>query len=118
MLVLLLLVGCETGPRKAGAVDAKLARKALETTLNTWKRGEEPKSLRAATPAIIAQDRDWEAGRKLVDYQLVGEGMDDTANLRYPVKLTIRNEKGTAISLDVIYVIGTDPVITVFREIY
>ena len=56
------------------------------------------------------------AGHRLVRYEVTGEGKDDDANLRIPVRLTIRTEQGKEMKKSVSYVVGTSPALTVFRE--
>ena len=112
----LLLAGCSgTGPH-APAVDPARAREALQTTLDGWKKGESIEALKAGSPSIVAQDFDWMAGRKLVGYEVLGDGKDDDANLRIPVRLTLRDAGGRESQKTVSYVVGTSPALTVFRE--
>jgi hypothetical protein len=110
--------GCSNEPRKAGAVDAVRARDALKTTLDAWKGGSKPAELKQKSPAIVAQDLDWEKGLRLVDYSLNSEGTDDTANLRIPVELVLADPSGQESRKKVTYVVGTSPSITVFRELF
>ncbi len=112
-----LQAGCTSGPRRAGPVDEALAREALRMTLESWKSGATLASLKELSPGITAQDADWMTGCKLVNYQVLGEGRNDDANLRCPVELTLRDPAGREVKKRVTYIIGTDPVITVFREI-
>jgi hypothetical protein len=60
---------------------------------------------------------DWMTGFKLVDYEIIGTGTVRDTQLRCPVKLSLEKPDGQALSKEVAYVVGTDPVITVFREI-
>jgi hypothetical protein len=108
--------GCGSGPRRAGPVDVELARESLRMALESWKKGEAPNALRDASPSITIQDMDWKAGLVLVTYEMQGEEKEDAANLHCPVRLTLRDQQGREIKKPVTYVIGTDPVITVFRE--
>lgn len=110
--------GCSEGPARASDVDAPRAREALKTALESWKKGESPATLKAASPTIVVQDLDWEAGAALADFEVKGEGKADTANLRIPVALTLRDAKGKESRKSVTYVVGTSPTITVFREIF
>ena len=110
-----LLAGCSK-QRHAAAVDPGLARQSLVAALESWKKGEEPGRLRQATPAVTVQDLDWKAGFRLVDYTVVGDGKHDDANLLCPVKLTLQDPQGRTVTREVTYMVGTDPVITVFRE--
>lgn len=111
----LLLAGCSK-QRHAATVDPALARESLVAALESWKKGEAPGRLRQATPSITVQDLDWKTGYHLVDYQVLGDGKHDDANLLCPVKLTLRDPQGRAVTREVTYMVGTDPSITVFRE--
>jgi hypothetical protein len=110
------LAGCNSGPQRAGPVDVELARESLRMALDSWKRGEPPDALRDGSPSITAQDMDWKAGYALVAYEIRGDEREDAANLHCPVQLTLRDQQGREVKKQVTYVIGTDPVITVFRE--
>jgi hypothetical protein len=113
-LVLGVAAGC-TRQQHAAPVNPELARKSLREVLDGWKRGEELASFRTASPSITVQDMDWTSGYKLLDYEIVGDGKYDDANLLCPVRLKLQDPKGIAVSRDVTYMVGTDPVITVFR---
>ena len=111
------MVGC-FGPTRAAAVDAARAREALVTALDRWERGGRPADLKDASPSITVQDFDWEAGTRLVRFRVVDEGLDDDANLRIPVELTLQTPDGREVARHVTYVVGTSPSITVFREMF
>ena len=87
-------------------------------TLESWKQGEKPGALRDRPPNLTSQDMDWEAGFRLMDYQIVDDGKLDDANLRCPVKLTLRDPQGREVHKSVKYLVGTSPIITVFREVF
>ena len=110
--------GCSEGPGRAAAVDSLKARDALKTSLEHWKSGGKLDDLKTSSPAITIQDLDWEGGKELVGFEILDEGKDDDANLRIPVALTIREKGGREQKKSVKYVVGTSPVITVFREIF
>lgn len=114
----LAVAGCTKGPQRAAPVNPAQARDALKVALDGWKNGDKPDSLKSRTPPITVQDADWETGLRLVDYQVVNEGKVEDANLRCPVKLTLRDTDGHEVQRNVKYIIGTDPVITVFRELF
>lgn len=108
--------GCSTGPGPAGRVDAPKAREILNAVLDRWKGGDRPEALKEASPPIVVQDFDWMGGATLIAYEVDGPGKDDDANLRIPVKLTLKTPKGQELQKAVSYVVGTSPAITVFRE--
>ncbi|MFO0950128.1 MAG: hypothetical protein U0835_27500 [Isosphaeraceae bacterium] len=110
-----ILPGC-SGSGRAAPVDPSRAREALNTALESWKKGEPIDALKTASPPIVAQDFDWMGGQKLVGFEVTGEGKDDDANLRIPVRLTLRTPQGKEVKKSVSYVVGTSPSLTVFRD--
>ncbi len=114
-LALPLLYGCGGGGGSPNPVDSDRAREYLKAVLDTWKKGESIDSLKTGSPAITAQDFDWLAGASLVDYEVAGEGTPIDANLRVPVKLTVRS-KGKETKKSVSYLVTTSPAVTVFRD--
>jgi hypothetical protein len=110
-----ILAGC-SGSQRAAAVDPARAREALTTALDGWKKGDTPTSLKDGSPAITVQDLDWLAGAKLLAYEVTGDGKAVEANLYVPVKLTLKTPEGREIKKSVSYVVGTSPIVTVFRD--
>jgi len=111
-----LLPACSCAGGRAAPVDPSRAQNALTTALESWKKGEAIAALKSADPSIVAQDFDWMAGYKLLNYELAGDARDDDANLRIPVKLTLRSPEGKEVQKKVSYVVGTSPTLTVFRD--
>ena len=101
----------------AAPVDPSTARAALKSTLDAWKAGAEPASLKSGSPPITAQDLDWLTGAKLVDYRVEGEGTTVGSNLRVPVRLGLKTKDGKNVDKTVNYLVGTSPAVTVFRDI-
>jgi hypothetical protein len=110
-----LLCGCSGGSPRAAPVDPVRAREVLHAALERWKLGDRIDALKTGSPSIVAQDFDWMAGHRLIAYE-VSEGKYDDANLRIPVKLTMRTAEGKEVKKSVSYVVGTSPTFTVFRE--
>ena len=115
LLCTLGIAGCDSGPYQSGPVDPFKARQTLEIVMESWKNGASPDSLQSQTPKIVVQDFDWMAGMKLVDYQVLDEGDAVDANLMARVKLMLADGGGNQWERTVIYVVGTAPVLTVFR---
>jgi hypothetical protein len=112
----LLAAGC-TGSSRATPVDTSRAREALKLALDGWKKGDSPSSLQLGTPPVTVQDTDWMTGARLVDYQVDGDGRPIEANLHVPVTLTLRTAQGKQVKKKVTYVVGTSPILTVFRAL-
>lgn len=108
----LILCGCDTSARSL-SLDESKARESLNTALDAWKAG---KSLDDLKPEITVGEWDWRAGKKLVDYEILPDERSDGTNLHIPVRLVLEEKKGKSSKPEVIYVVGTSPVITVFRQ--
>jgi hypothetical protein len=112
-----LTAGCG-GQRRAAPVNAEQARQTLRSVLESWKGGQStPGGQREARPPVVVQDMDWEQGCQLVDYQFVGDGRSRDANLHVRVDLVLRDKAGKERTKKAFYVVGTDPYLTVFREL-
>lgn len=113
--LLICLSGCGGG-FPSHSVDASKARDALKTTLERWKNGDAIDSLKSGSPTITAQDLDWLSGATLVSYEVAGEGGEMDANLKIPVRLTLKTKGGKEVKKSVSYLVTTSPEITVFRD--
>ncbi|MGE3817871.1 MAG: hypothetical protein AB7I30_00400 [Isosphaeraceae bacterium] len=68
--------GCGGGAgttTEAPKVDPDQAREALETALNAWKAGETPGSLAKAESPLQVFDSQWDGGKTLEGFTIVGE---------------------------------------------
>lgn len=113
LLIALTVNGC--GRRNAPS-DAPLARQSLTAALERWKAGDPPSKLREISPPITMVDPSWEAGRKLESFEVVGPEVDDGVNVTCPVKLVCKDEQGKTLTAQIKYVVGTKPVVTIFRH--
>ncbi|MBS0201356.1 MAG: hypothetical protein JSS49_00545 [Planctomycetes bacterium] len=106
------LMGCERNARSLSVNEAS-ARDACKTFLTAWKEGKKATDL---APKIIGKDSDWDAGRTLESFEILPQERSDGANLFLNVKRSIKTQKGAVLEQEVGYVVGTSPVITVFRS--
>ena len=113
LLTFLLLAGC--GGHTVYPVEPQTARQSLELVLNGWKEGKPIDSWLMASPQIVVQDSDWSMGRKLISFEIGKEEPID-ANLHCEVKLVL-DKDGKPATKTVSYLVGTKPVITVFRKL-
>ena len=118
LTLLLALPGC--GPRQetAAPVDPEKARSTLEAVLSDWKEGGSPEAWQERSPEVVVQDFDWAAGTKLKSFELLGPGESRDANLICKVKLVLEQSPRGDVERTVTYVVGTDPVLTVFRDTF
>lgn len=108
-----LFVGCG---RSNKPTQANVAKESLQLALTSWKEGRAPADLKAQTPSIVMADTNWEKGAKLASFDFSGPESDDGVNLHVPVKLVLNDAQGNNRVEHVQYVVGTDPVITIFPE--
>jgi len=118
VLCSLLLTGCSSGPYESAPVNPDKARETLTTALESWKNGVTTEDLRQQTPSIVVQDFDWMGGVKLLDYEVLDEGNPESANLVSQVKLSLEDKDGAKSEKTVTYLVGTAPVLTVFRDMF
>ena len=108
----LVVAGCDTSSRSLD-LDEPLAKQSLSAALDAWKAGRQPADLK---PDLIVGDWDWKAGKTLVAYEVLPDERSDGTNLHIPVRLTLKDQKGRQSRADALYVVGTSPQITVFRQ--
>ena len=90
---------------------------ALTTALDHWKSGGDPLSMPSSSTPMTVQDLEWQSGARLLDYEVLGDGVPADANLRVKVKLTLANKaKGKNAEKTVNYLVTTSPAVTVFRD--
>ncbi|MCA9059893.1 MAG: hypothetical protein KDA85_15405 [Planctomycetaceae bacterium] len=117
-LVIIASISCGCSEPRAAPVDVSIARETLIEVLEHWKNGETPESLRSRSPEIVVQESLWSDGRQLRDFQLNGEGRVEDANWFCEVELTLESSNGRDPETRTItFVVGTDPVLTVFHAI-
>jgi hypothetical protein len=110
------LAGCGGNPRYP--VNPNVAQETLKTTLDGWKSGKTPSDLKTADPAIVVQDADWSGGAKLMSYEVQPDATPVDANLVAKVKLTLESADGKKKEKMATYLVGTEPVLTVFRDMF
>ncbi|MEX2174584.1 MAG: hypothetical protein WD872_09490 [Pirellulaceae bacterium] len=114
------LVGClgcsGTNHTPPPAADPAAARAALEKALGCWQMRITPAQLQESEPAITVADEDWSEGRRLLEYQLLADEQAWGTSIRWPVRLKLVLSDGREQSLDVLYVISTNPIIHISRR--
>jgi hypothetical protein len=111
-LVIVLTSGCSQSARPS---DQEEGRKALQTTLDTWKGGGNPDSLAQRSPSIHASDGDWKSGLILQNYRADGDGKLVGSDLNYSVELKLKNPRGGVTKKTAVYAVTTHPQFLVLR---
>ena len=110
-IVLLFATGCSQPQHR---VEPDTAQRVLEDVLKSWQQGDSPESWQTREPSVVVQDFDWKSGSKLVSFEILETEAVD-ANLHCKVQLTLSSDQGKK-ERTVTYLVGTSPVLTVFRE--
>jgi hypothetical protein len=110
--------GCDGSNAIAPAPAEDVARKTLDSALESWKRGGTIEDLKKANPSIVASDPRWKDGRQLVKYEVLGTSEPSGAERVFQVRLWIKGEGGKETQEAVAYRVGTQPVLTVFRSMF
>ena len=114
LLAAALLAGCGGG-HKLTPADPKKAAASLQTTLEKWKSGASIDALQKETPTVHVVDEDWQAGLKLVSYEL-RDVMDlGGVNARILVRLDVQSPNELW-SKEVEYRVSTEPFVSIVRK--
>ncbi|HUY31436.1 MAG TPA: hypothetical protein VMV69_01550 [Pirellulales bacterium] len=105
--------GCKKGSIKDFIPPDDAARKALTAALDAWKSGKPFGQVDATAPKIEVGESNWQGGKKLTAYEIVGPTSGDDQNKRFTVKITL---DGAAPQETVYVVLGKDP-LWVFNQI-
>lgn len=112
-LVAALAAGC--GESLPPAADSEQARQALTMALDAWKGGGTPETLASGSPPIRVIDRDWQEGRKLLTYELLGQGQGLGLNHQCPVRLTLEDARGKKALKQITYVVSPGEPLVISR---
>ena len=110
---LALAAGC--GRKLDPPVEPSQAGEVLRAALDAWKNGEPYGALEKRDPPMYFNEREWEAGKKLVNYH-VGEVTRMGRQGRCSVKLTLQAKEGKTTERTIGYQIDTTPMVVIARE--
>ncbi len=112
------LAGCKGAAHSFTKADFDRARQALETSLDSWKKGELPEKLRKLPEPIEFAEEGPRKGLKLIDYQILDTDATDAEVMRFRVKLTVQDRRGRREEREVYYAVALKSPIAVGRDPY
>ncbi|MDG3004359.1 hypothetical protein [Paludisphaera mucosa] len=115
-LLLLVAAGCDGSAPVAA--DEDQARKMLDQALSAWLKGESVEAAKGGSPPITVSDARWERGDALKKFEVEGGGKPSGSERAFTVKLWFADPKGKEVREQVVYKVGTDPIVTVFRSLF
>lgn len=89
------------------------SQEALKTSLESWKNGEKPESLKRLPTPIYFTDLDQGKGIRLLDYKIESEAKRFGQSMRYTVRLSLQQQQGSKVQKQRTYNIETDPFIVI-----
>lgn len=115
MMACLFSIGCGSPEEIRPQGDGASAKAALEAALEAWKAGKSPTESQTAH-TLIWTDDDWKAGRKLSDYQLVGEPELNGGHWRVYADLTLAPTGKNASATRVCYAVTLGEPTSIIRS--
>lgn len=110
-----LALGCRRG-HKFSKDELEHARNALETCLESWKKGEMPEKLRSLPEPIDFAEEGPKIGLKLISYEILGSEHTDSEVMRFSVKLTVQDRRGKSEERRPTYAVALKSPIAVGRD--
>lgn len=108
-------IGCSGYSAAEHRVDPASAHITLEKVLTRWQQGEMPNDCLALMPPVVVQDMEWKSGLKLQAFEILGPGEARDANYYCRVRLSFQPTERVERTKTVTFLVGTSPVLTVFR---
>ena len=112
--VLMAMTGC--GKKLPDPADPNAGREALTLALNTWKNGGSQEELQNRNPAVYFNEPEWQAGKKLVRYEIKGQLEPFGRQLRANVLLSVQDKNGATKDMTIPYQVDTHEVVVIARE--
>jgi hypothetical protein len=98
----------------AGADNPDQARQVLGAALEAWKAGKSVEAAQGET-GIVVGDPQWQAGYKLVRYEVADEARPAGFDLSYPAELWLEDARGQPAHEKAAFTVSTRPSRTVIR---
>jgi hypothetical protein len=108
-----LLLGCEK--KLDDPVEPGEATEVLDTAFGAWKQGAAHGELARRRPPIYFKEPEWEAGKKLLKYELGPVTLTGRQG-RCSVKLTLQDNAGKVTDRTIGYQVDTTPNMVITRE--
>jgi hypothetical protein len=115
VLALCLLPGCSR--RLDPPADTAEADRAMRAALEAWKDGKSQADLEHGSPSIIMNEDDWRAGKRLLDFTMI-DGSLSGRQVRWRVRITLRDKDGKPVERQATYIIDTTPRIVIVRDTF
>jgi hypothetical protein len=116
-LALIALAGCG-GSDVPVATDEDKARQTLDLALTSWQGGKTVEQMKDGDPSIVISDPKWSRGDALKKYEVTGPGKPSGSEREFTVVLWLADAQGKEAREQVVFRVGTNPILTVFRSLF
>ena len=106
--------GC--GPGTPDPSDPAKAREVLKKALDAWMRNESADSLKSGDAPIVAVDRQWQQGVKLVEYTIDEKSSMNGFDVQLTAMLSLQDAAGKSGKQKASYAVSTSPKLVVVRS--
>ncbi len=104
LLLFWLLAGCGGLPHTQS--DMERAKTALESALQSWKKGVSAAKMKTLAEPLDFSDDDQRNGFRLLDFQIEGTGFTDREDIRFTTKLSLQDRRGKKVERTATYLIA------------
>jgi hypothetical protein len=112
------IAGCG-GVEAPKAAEQDQARQTLDRALTSWQEGKTVEALKTSNPSILVSDPAWSRGDELKKFEVADAGKPSGAEREFTVSLWVAAPGGKKEKREqVVYRVGTDPILTVFRALF
>jgi hypothetical protein len=112
VLTLVMPLGCRQTAQQS---EPEQARETLRRALDAWQKGESPNALQKQS-SITAVDPYWQAGVRLLQYEIMGDGNSSGFDWQCQVRLSLQDNGGNSSQMKATYSISTAPAKVIVRS--
>jgi hypothetical protein len=112
VLILVMPLGCR---QRAQQSEPEQARETLRRALDAWQKGESQDALQKQA-SITAVDPHWQAGVRLLQYEIIGDGQTSGFDWQCQVRLSLQDNGGNSLQVKAAYTISTAPALVIVRS--
>jgi hypothetical protein len=110
-LAIILQLGCGQTAQQS---DPDRARETLRQALDAWQNGETQETLQKQS-SITAVEPSWQAGHRLLEYEILGDGHSSGFDWQCKVRLSLQDAGGQSSQMKALYSISTAPARVIVR---
>lgn len=115
LLLCTFMLGCGGNHTPPAIADANQSLDSLKLTLESWRSGNKPETLRQGKPSILVADEDWQAGLRLVSFEVGNTSQTGGTAQCIPVVLELEGPAGVQ-KKAVQYAVNTSPILSIVRQ--